>query len=657
MVWIVMNEDANSIARALKAWAKNIPCSRIGCEHPVTSHWSTGSDGQRIFSTERACAPPHAPVVCHDKHPASFCAVLQAGCAFSLLDPWHGQCAWNKQMKDVIKVDPASRIVLDQAFRLWTRSNSVKQAAEMRDELVALVLNECQVRVAPMWSVSQAQKIIHYHGRYWHFDERVLLAWIDLRRLQLRFEVGEKGIAGTNPNEGTHGLWDKHMMAGFVNRSVLNVTMKITGINADGTMGHGYFRDAENRHKHGGNKGPNVSDAISDVRACKKFLECLPKFGATSLHLSECVKITSNGVVFVKPFGQDERILRHAEVELNNKDCLSFPHCLDNMRAKLAHGGTESFVDDDGIVWHTVDPANGKCRCKQSISYGVVGSRGSCKHDRLRCLVEDALVTHEAFENVYGRASKIVVKFIYDRERSKNSAIRCKELYEASKGGHVLDVLDALKQHKSVPPTGRSTGIDDATARQIAAAGGNCAGTDVLSCTFPRGADVGLVFTVHESGGLEVLAHDTCKNGDAGPARYSGDRITCGDVVTSVNGLACLDNCLDKNGLLALHPEFISSPLILHFQHSVLAGTGETDKGGCFGEKKFKFSKHRGVLEGGAQKRKESKTRHTHSLEKVKDDNLILARLREEFLSEPGKAATEASVKEAILADKAEFLP
>jgi hypothetical protein len=70
------------------------------------------------------------------------------------------------------------------------------------------------------------------------------------------------------------------------------------------------------------------------------------------------------------------------------------------------------------------------------------------------------------------------------------------------------------------------------------------------------------------------------------------------------------------------------------------------------------FSKSRGVPEGGAQKRKESKTRHTHThpAERIQDDNLILARLRIEYLSEEGKGATEASVKEAIIADTAAFL-
>ena len=110
--------------------------------------------------------------------------------------------------------------------------------------------------------------------------------------------------------------------------------------------------------------------------------------------------------------------------------------------------------------------------------------------------------------------------------------------------------------YKSVPPTGKSTGLDDLTPP--AGCSTAPAQSTELSCTFAAAAeagsdtpfhDLGLILTVREfddqdeeavesgrGNELQVMAYGPLRSGGIGPATHSGDRIRPGDLVVSING-------------------------------------------------------------------------------------------------------------------------
>mmetsp|Transcript_14080 Transcript_14080/g.27794 ORF Transcript_14080/g.27794 Transcript_14080/m.27794 type:complete len:279 (-) Transcript_14080:9-845(-) len=254
------------------------------------------------------------------------------------------------------------------------------------------------------------------------------------------------------------------------------------------------------------------------------------------------------------------------------------------------------------------------------------------------------------------------------KERSKPENIRCTALYDAAASGDVDALLEALKVHKSLPPNGKSTGLDDTTSFLRAAPRLELSDEE-LTCTFASGSDLGVVLAVHASGGLLVLAFATCEDGSPGPAAHSGDKLKCGDVLCSVGhhdsktGEA-LASLLSPQGGLMLPPQ--KSPLTVKFKRCrIPERLEELDRGGRPAHRQPKFPSHKGGggksgvvagAEGGAKKRKGAKPQvkspfnedgvlQQRKKQEAKD---ALKVLREKELSKEGQAERVAEAEQRV---------
>ena len=128
--------------------------------------------------------------------------------------------------------------------------------------------------------------------------------------------------------------------------------------------------------------------------------------------------------------------------------------------------------------------------------------------------------------------------------------MRCMPLYEAKDASEVLALL--LSQgFVSIPPTGKSTGLDDLASSGVEL---QCAGSVELQCTFEAAADAarvpfhdfGLKFTLlpqdeedevdGRSNKLQVMSFSQRSCGAVGPPLHWGDQIRPGDVIHAING-------------------------------------------------------------------------------------------------------------------------
>jgi len=163
-------------------------------------------------------------------------------------------------------------------------------------------------------------------------------------------------------------------------------------------------------------------------------------------------------------------------------------------------------------------------------------------------LVEELQASEEGEACVLKAARGALYTLVHERERSKPEAARCVPLFDAPDADEVVRLLNT---HISVPPTGKSTGLDDtggAPRRSSSGAGGSDEPVPLEErrCTFaatPTAGspflDLGLVFTPCEpgadeldsdelvDGGLElrVAACSRLTSGAVGPAPHTGDSI------------------------------------------------------------------------------------------------------------------------------------
>ena len=205
------------------------------------------------------------------------------------------------------------------------------------------------------------------------------------------------------------------------------------------------------------------------------------------------------------------------------------------MRRVLAHGGPLSFTREG---WYAICRRTGRCQCLASTYHGVRSARGLCKHARLLHLelragegdLERTCVRVEAFETLH--------RLVHAREARKPASIRCTALYDADTE---VALLAALVLNKSVPPTGKSTGLDDVPP-PVPPTGDRdrTPAQDILHATFQMCTDLGVRFIQPEAteDTLDVFAGELLlhsfmqrQGGQPGPASHTGDQLRPGDVV------------------------------------------------------------------------------------------------------------------------------
>lgn len=91
------------------------------------------------------------------------------------------------------------------------------QATTMRMSLVMWVLARCEGDNI-LWSPVQADIIIRYFDKYWHFNPRVRVAFIDMAFMHLKLDLECEDVATTSPHEGSHMHFDSLLMRGLQNK-------------------------------------------------------------------------------------------------------------------------------------------------------------------------------------------------------------------------------------------------------------------------------------------------------------------------------------------------------------------------------------------------------------------------------------------------------
>eukprot|EP00966_Prymnesium_polylepis_P098445 2279670-Prymnesium_polylepis.1 len=177
----------------------------------------------------------------------SFLAVVEAGYAGGVLDGWHGYHAYNHFLSSTALIRDTAATVAMWAFRLWTRSQSEQQAAEMRDEFVHFILDQAAAPV-PLWTLEQATELVQYFLKCWHQPTVIRQGWIDGG---LKSKVAcNVGVVSTGSNEGSHKHLDDQQFKLQRNRDVCTVVAKTVGIDASGAFTASFFDGEEKRYAH-----------------------------------------------------------------------------------------------------------------------------------------------------------------------------------------------------------------------------------------------------------------------------------------------------------------------------------------------------------------------------------------------------------------------
>ena len=447
----------------------------------------------------------------------------------------------------------------------------------MRAEVITFVLAQCRT-VPPVWNIEQAVQLLQYCDSCWFLPDNIRQSWIDERRLSVMGLGGTHGPMtstsgvlarhlniSTGPPENSHKVLDDLFMRAQLNRDVMTVAVRVSGKDAHGRDGVGVF-DFEMKRladQRGTNTKVSVDVRLSTARAALQLLRLL-----AAGNLDEKVVLHDDATAFVHKFG-NERLLRHAEP--GDSGVRRFPWALKAMKDVLKHAGPLSFsrVDDD---FYTVDRYTGRCDCDASHYHGVTSAVGTCKHARLTAWVVEYKSGPSGAEAVVKAAQQALYTLVHERERSKPVSLRCGPLYTAADAEAIVELLD---EHVSVPPTGKSTGLDDAV-RAVAPP----AHEELLfSVAAVRDAssphhDLGLLFVPVEyedeapEGGrtlleLRVASYSRRASGGVGPGDHAGDTIRPGDIVFAVNGDAELPLLYSQADQTLALPTY--KPATLHF--------------------------------------------------------------------------------------------
>lgn len=453
-----------------------------------------------------------------------------------------------------------------------------------------------------LWSIEQGYKLINYFDSCWHLPDMIRAAWLDARVLTLDADL----VASTGPPESSHRWWDEHHMKLLHNRDVLTVAMKTVGVTMNGAAMFNFFGASQTRFRTAKETLESIDVRVAQSKADYAFLK----------H-SDSIILADAETAFVKK-ADDGCIRRHAEPGLHDYE--PFPSALWPMRRKLAHAGPRSY-EQQSSGYYTVDRVTGRCDCDASHRWGVRSSRGSCKHRRRELLETESSAGPEQRAAVRAVAFRRLLHHVHERERSRPPSSRCMALYEATTE---VELLAALASHPSIPPTGKSTGIDDLPAEQAAEETIEADADDdgyeaaTLSCTFQATADLGIVFAIAPERDeqvydeLVVRAYCQLRNGEFGPAPHRGDQLRPGDVVTAIDGVSELVPLLSPTGVLELPPALAEAAITMAFRRGTCRAPpclecdeDEADTAGAKGGRPAKrVAKFPAQQTGGARPRK-----------------------------------------------------
>jgi hypothetical protein len=471
-----------------------------------------------------------------------------------------------------------------------------------------------------MWDLDQARKVIDYFDARWHLLPLVRDAWTDARVLKLDEDL----VPSTASSEGSHRWWDEHMLGNLHNRDVLSVLMKTIGITANGDFmrrrpcAHNsvhllfppvptprlsccsYFSDAEKRFRAQRETKESPGERLCEAKACWAFFAHDP---------SDWIEFIDDDTAFVRPLG-DDCLRRHAEA---SSAVRPFPPQLKAMLRAVVHGGPLSFTREG---WYAVDLRTKRCECLASTYHGVRSARGPCKHWRLVALELAARESELAREVVCADALEKLCLLVRRREGHKPLLTRCGPLYTAAMFDEDPEhVIEALARHKSIPPTGKSTGLDDVPAPSpegYVEDGGALAVRMRVTFATCDNLGVRLILPDADDEEAELISGELLVHSFTGPRlpEHTGDRLRPGDLIMGADRLDELrvtpDGLLDVKGLAPgpLTLEFVRRP-----PRRAAASDEEAEPASLAGRPARRRAKtsHSSPGRGGAPKRKGAK--------------------------------------------------
>ena len=477
-----------------------------------------------------------------------------------------------------------------------------------------------QAALEPFWTLAQACQLIDYFDSCWQLPDIVRMAWIDATILTLDEDL----VPSTGGCEGSHRWWDDHMFQHLHNRDVTTVAMKTTGTTLNGDEVYNFFGAQETRWRKAKEKGISVDVHVCQSKADYAFL----------LHKGESVLLVDDATAFVRRTPEDSCIRRHAVPTAHAFD--RFPDSLWPMRRMLAHAGPHSFERQEED-WYTVCRQTGRCDCDASHRLGVRTERGPCKHRREERLATRAAESAEQAAAVCSESFNRLLNHVHERERSRPQALRCMALYTATA---LPALLEALAAHPSIPPSGTSTGLDDAPSRgqlEVSAADLPFTGakTEEFSCTFSASSDFGIIFGCV---GLQnddelvdmlvVRAFSRRLDGSLGPAPHGGHQLHPGDMIIAIDGIDDCENLcpmVSTQGVLSLPRSHAEGPVTMHCMLGQCRSAPMCSEGADEGEEtigdhggrpekrtaKFPRQQHQPGSRGGAAPRKGKKPQAT----------------------------------------------
>lgn len=290
----------------------------------------------------------------------------------------------------------------------------------MRKAIITYVLDRAAADAAP-WNASQAQEMTGYFDKCWHLRSIYRESFIDMRFLHLKFELCCPFTVSNGSLEGGNRHWDSLWMHGFVNKELLSVVQKVTGLTSSGHAIPGLFADEYNRLEFGQDTEENIDRTLRKMKARLAFL--LHSDGTKC----SAVCLVDDELAWVVPF-HNECIARHAEGGAQKLTAYRhFPEVLQGVRDTLSHGLEGRVVERmiiDGEECYALHRRTGRCACISSIKSGVCSAKGPCKHKELELLVTRAASSMEAFCEVEAECLGKLRDFLWKREMSKPLSIR-----------------------------------------------------------------------------------------------------------------------------------------------------------------------------------------------------------------------------------------
>ena len=423
-------------------------------------------------------------------------AVAAAALPYLTIDKFHGFRAFTVALKGR-GITGEVEILLQSAFRIWSRSYTMAKSLALKTCLVKLVITLCQqplvvkttassaefahatrgvvsqavatdVDIAastPAMTTKQVDSFLRYYLTYWYLNPYIQQSWTDEHTKDLAIGT----VLSSNACEETHSSWGRRFNR-RANPSGRRVISDITGETLNGDASTNYLLDKRLQYQQHlsdkSMKDDDVDGRVSEMRAIYSFLTDLQTAPSQTAFKARCVVVedTTKGVYYVSKDIKDCNIHRHPQEppttsRVSHARSFSNHPGITEMITTLAYSGDFAFKRQ-GENLYTVNIETERCDCKSSHYWSPICARGGCKH-YCRCLI---FIAFEALKNAADTSAYIhelfskLKSFCVHRERGRKKALKIKAF---GKARDVNELLAAIDSFGSYPTPGTLQYVDE----------------------------------------------------------------------------------------------------------------------------------------------------------------------------------------------------